>query len=179
MHNFSHGSGRESAGFIVAWKRSNVRGAKGPCQVRAWVREREVRLDSEDPMLDSKESPTTERRRLPSKLSLLRHKLSQKAKQEPKFRFYALYDRIYRWDTLVTAWNQVAENLGAAGVDGVTIGQIVGSGDDETSGLVDFLIELQKELQEKRYQPQPVRRVYIPKRSEEHTSELQSRQYLV
>ena len=100
---------------------------------------------------------------MPPKLSLLRHKLSQKAKQEPKFRFYVLYDRIYRWDTLMTAWNQVARNRGAAGVDGVTIGQIVGSGDDETSGLIDFLIELQKELQEKRYQPQPVRRVYIPK----------------
>ena len=161
-HNFSLGSGRESAGFVVASKRGNSRGAKEPCQVRAWVREREDRLDTEDPMLES-EDPTTEKRRMPPKLSLLRHKLSQKAKQEPKFRFYALYDRIYRWDTLVTAWNQVAQNRGAAGVDGVTIGQIVGSGDDETSGLVDFLIELQKELQEKRYQPQPVRRVYIPK----------------
>jgi RNA-directed DNA polymerase len=114
-------------------------------------------------MLDSQENPTTEKRVLPPKLSLLRHKLSQKAKQEPKFRFYALYDRIYRWDTLLTAWNQVAENLGAAGVDGVTIQAIVSKGDDEASGLIDFLVELQKELQEKRYQPQPVRRVYIPK----------------
>jgi RNA-directed DNA polymerase len=113
-------------------------------------------------MLDSKR-PTTETRQLPPKLSLLRRKLSQKAKQEPKFRFYALYDRIYRWDTLMTAWNQVAQNRGAAGVDGVTIEQIVSRGDDETSGLIDFLVELQKELQEKRYQPQPVRRVYIPK----------------
>jgi RNA-directed DNA polymerase len=110
-----------------------------------------------------RQDPTTEKRQLPLKLSLLRQKLSQKAKQEPKFRFYALYDRIYRWDTLLAAWNQVAENRGAAGVDGVTIGQIVGSGDDESSGLIDFLIELQKELQEKRYKPQPVRRVYIPK----------------
>jgi RNA-directed DNA polymerase len=100
---------------------------------------------------------------MPPKLSLLRRKLSHKAKQEPKFRFYALYDRIYRWDTLMTAWNQVAKNLGAAGVDGVTIQQVVSSGDDEASGLIDFLIDLQKELQEKRYQPQPVRRVYIPK----------------
>jgi RNA-directed DNA polymerase len=114
-------------------------------------------------MLETKESPTTETRPLPPKLSLLRHKLSQKAKQEPKFRFYALYDRIYRWDTLLTAWNQVARNLGAAGVDGVTIQQIVSQGEDEASGLIDFLIDLQKELQEKRYQPQPVRRVYIPK----------------
>jgi RNA-directed DNA polymerase len=100
---------------------------------------------------------------MPPKLSLLRHKLSQKAKQEPKFRFYALYDRICRWDTLLTAWNQVAQNLGAAGVDGVTIQDIVSSGDVEGAGLLDFLVELQKELQEKRYQPQPVRRVYIPK----------------
>jgi hypothetical protein len=114
-------------------------------------------------MLDSQQDPTTEKRRMPPKLSLLRHKLSQKAKQEPKFRFYALYDRIYRWDTLSTAWNQVARNLGAAGVDGVTIQQICSSGDDEASGILDFLIDLQKELKEKRYQPQPVRRVYIPK----------------
>src|SRR5260370_9361494 len=113
-------------------------------------------------MLDS-ENPTTERRQLPSNLSLLTDKLGQKAKQEPKFRFYALYDRIYRWDTLVTAWNQVAENRGAAGVDGVTIQQIASSGDDVSSGILDFLSDLQKELQEKRYQPQLVRRGYKPK----------------
>src|SRR5260370_14792536 len=126
------------------------------------VREREDRLDSEDPMLDL-ENPTTERRQLPSNLSLLTDKLGQKAKQEPKFRFYVLYDRIYRWDTLVTVWNRVAENRGAAGVDGVTIQQIASSGDDVSSGILDFLSDLQKELQEKRYQPQLVRRVYIPK----------------
>src|SRR5260370_14874436 len=112
-------------------------------------------------MLDS-ENPTTERRQLPSNLSLLTDKLGQKAKQEPKFRFYALYDRIYRWDTLVTAWNQVAENRGAAGVDGVTIQQIASSGDDVSSGILDFLSDLQKELQEKRYQPQLVRRGHLP-----------------
>ncbi len=109
--------------------------------------------------MDQSVGPTTETRPLPPKLSLLRQKLSQKAKQEPKFRFYALYDRIYRIDTLLTAWNLAASNEGAAGIDGVTFDEVAA----RDGGILKYLLELQEDLRTKRYQPQPVRRVYIPK----------------
>lgn len=113
-------------------------------------------------------NPTTEELKLAEakaqgersgKVSLLRHKLSQKAKAEPKFRFYALYDRIYRKDVLWAAWQKVKANRGAAGPDGVSIEMI-----EKAEGGAERMVErLHQELRTKSYKPKAVRRVYIDK----------------
>lgn len=100
-------------------------------------------------------------RGVPLKLASLRFKLGQKAKQEPGFRFYALYGHLLRMDVLETALAKVAASDGARtpGVDGTTIDHIVRAED----GAAKFLEGIHQELRAKSYRPQAVKRVYIPK----------------
>ena len=93
----------------------------------------------------------------PEKIRRLQRKLYRKAKGEPDYRFYLLYDKIYREDLLAHAYEQAKANGGAPGVDGQSFAGI------EAQGREKWLTELRNELRAKRYQPQPVRRVMIPK----------------
>ena len=99
------------------------------------------------------------RQGLPVALFTLRQKLYLKAKREPTFRFYALYDRIFRLDVLEAAWALVAANDGAPGVDGVTIRAIVTA----PGGAASLIATLHEELRTKQYRPRAIRRVFIPK----------------
>ncbi len=93
----------------------------------------------------------------PPSVRKLRTVLHAKAKAEPEFRFYLLYDKVYRADILSFAYDRCKANGGAAGVDGQTFAGI------EAYGLERWLGELAQELRNKTYRPQAVRRVYIPK----------------
>jgi RNA-directed DNA polymerase len=83
--------------------------------------------------------------------------LYTKAKQEPAYRFYLLYDKVYRADILAHAYALAKQNGGAPGVDGVTFEDI------EAAGLERWLAAVGEALRTERYRPQPVRRVLIPK----------------
>src|ERR671933_212785 len=108
-------------------------------------------------------STTARRRRLamslatPEQIRSLQRKLYLKAKDEPAFRFYLLYDKICREDILHHAYDLMRSNKGAPGVDGVSFAMI------EAAGLEEWLSSIRKDLIEKTYKPAPVQRVMIPK----------------
>jgi group II intron reverse transcriptase/maturase len=93
----------------------------------------------------------------PASVGKLQAALHTKAKEAPSYRFYALYDKVYRWDVLAHAYLCCKANGGAAGVDGQTFADI------DTYGERRWLEELAQELKGKTYRPQAVRRVWIPK----------------
>ena len=94
----------------------------------------------------------------PETIRTLQRKLYRKAKQEPAYRFHALYDKVYRADILSHAYNLVRANKGSAGIDGVTFEDI-----ETGEGVSAFLAELEEALRSKTYKSDSVKRVMIPK----------------
>src|SRR3954449_9680996 len=92
----------------------------------------------------------------PEPIRTLQRKLYRKAKAEPTFRFYLLYDKIHRADILRHAYALARSNGGAPGVDGITFARI------EAEGLDGWLAGLREDLVAKTYRPAPVRRGMIP-----------------
>ena len=93
----------------------------------------------------------------PASVRKLRRALHAKAKHEADYRFYALYDKLYREDILAHAYAQCRSNRGAPGVDGQDFAAV------EAYGVDRWLAELARELREETYQPGAIRRVWIPK----------------
>ena len=129
--------------FVVPRKRCNSRGGKGP-QFQVNV----LRADSQE--IGVSLQP-------PEKVGKLQEALHAKAKAALSYRFYLLYDKLYRPDVLLWAYARCRLNRGAAGVDEQTFAEI------ERGGLKEWLGELAEELRKRTYQPQAVRRVWIPK----------------
>ena len=92
----------------------------------------------------------------PEKTRKLQEALHAKAKGTPSYRFYLLYDKVYREDVLAFAYRRCKANGGVAGVDGQNFEDI------EADGIERWLAELAEELRKKTYRPQALRRVYIP-----------------
>lgn len=109
----------------------------------------------EGPVTAKGQSPLAQRTE--KKVQVLQNKLHQAAKEDLSRKFGILYDKIYSWDVLWISWIRVQRNKGAPGVDGRTIRAI------KEDGEVQFIQNIQRELLEKRYRPQPIRRVFITK----------------
>jgi len=95
----------------------------------------------------------------PEKIRELQRKLYQKAKQEKEYRFYFLYDKVYRMDILSHTYQLVKSNKGVPGIDGITFESI----EEMEGGQQRYLASIADELKNKTYKAMPVRRVYIPK----------------
>jgi len=129
---------------VVVMTPGNAGRAKGPwVKVNARSGARAVRLAMSLPTLP--------------KVQKLQEALHAKAKGSPDYRFYTLYDKVYRLDVLWCAHRRCLINDGAAGVDGQTFDDI------EQYGVMKWLGELAEELRTRTYRPSPVRRVHIPK----------------
>lgn len=153
MHNGTTGVGRESDRPIVVMTRVTTAERRGLSVDRYLDRRKESRLSN------SMTEELASRVAMPEKLSQLRQKLSQKAKQEPQFKFYTLYGQVHRREVLETAWRMVEKNDGAAGVDGLSCQMIV----ESESGVTAFLDQIEQSLRARSYEPDPVKRVYILK----------------
>ena len=122
---------------------------------------------SEGRLTDNKSITEGERREIAARqglvgfphLALMRERLSVKAINEPKFRFYNLYGKVLDPETLKCAWTKVKVNGGAPGVDNRSIEDI----EQSEGGVGGLLAEIQMELHEKTYRASPVKRVYIEK----------------
>src|SRR5271170_6911837 len=132
---------RVAAGSAVAMKRSNVRGAKGPCHLRS-LQHREGKDEMTKASID---------------LQDLRRRIYVKAKAETTWRFWGLYVHVCKMETLRVAYALAKKNDGAPGVDGVTFAAI------ETQGVDAFLERIADELKRRTYAPLPARRQEIPK----------------
>ena len=132
---------RVAAGSVVATKRRNFRGAKGPCHLQS-LQQREGKDEMTKASID---------------LQDLRRRIYVKAKAEPSWRFWGLYVHVCKMETLREAYEMAKQNDGAPGVDGVTFEAI------EAQGVEALLARLRNELTEHTYQPLPARRQEIPK----------------
>jgi len=128
---------------VLPRKPGNAGGGKGP-----WFKDDAGRSEGEEIGVSL---------RTPERVWKLQGALHAKAKGEPSYRFYSLYDKIHRKEVLSYAWNCCRANGGGAGVDGQSFEQI------EARGLERWLGELAEEIRKKTYRPQAVRRVWIPK----------------
>lgn len=131
-------------GLVLPMKLGNANGGKQP-----WYKEN---VRSGESMVIDASLPTSS-----SKVQTLQNTLHAKAKAEPNYRFYSLWDKIYRADILEVAYKRCRRNDGAHGVDEETFDDI------KTYGIDKWLGKLQQELKDKVYSPKPLRRVWIPK----------------